>query len=82
MTNDAIKAAVLRAIARVAPEVDLTTLDPGVNLRDQLDLDSVDFMNVVVAIHADLGIDVPEADYPKLTSLDACVAYLAAHGAG
>jgi len=82
MTNDAIKAAVLRAIARVAPEVDLTTLDPGVNLRDQLDLDSVDFMNVVVAIHADLGIDVPEADYPKLTSLDACVAYLAGHGAG
>lgn len=79
MTNDAIKDVVLRALKRVAPEADLAALNPTADLRDQLDLDSVDFMNVVVAIHADLGIDIPEADYPKLASLNACVAYLAAH---
>ena len=81
MTNEALKGVVLRAIARVAPEADLNKLDPRADLRDQLDLDSVDFMNVIVAIHAELGVDVPEADYPKMASLDACVAYLATHGA-
>jgi acyl carrier protein len=54
------------------------TLDPTANLRDTLDLDSVDFMNFVVGLHAALGVDVPEADYGQLASLDACVAYLAA----
>ena len=48
------------------------------NLRDTLDLDSVDFLNFVVGLHAALGVDIPEADYDKLASLDACVAYLAA----
>ncbi|HVN83808.1 MAG TPA: acyl carrier protein [Candidatus Binatia bacterium] len=81
MTNEAIKDVVFRALKRVAPEADLTTLNPAADLRDQLDLDSVDFMNVIVAIHAELGIDIPEADYRKLASLEACVAYLAAHGA-
>ena len=82
MTNDAIRAEVLRALSSVAPEADLTTLNPRANLRDELDLDSVDFMNFVVAIHTVLKIDIPEADYSKLASVDACVAYLAAHGAG
>jgi acyl carrier protein len=82
MTNEAVTGVVLRALARVAPEADLSSLSPRANLRDQLDLDSVDFMNFVTAIHAEVGFDIPEADYPKLTSLDACVAYLVAHGRG
>ena len=45
-------------------------------LRDQVELDSFDFLNVMVTIHEELGVDVPEADYAKLTTLDAAVTYL------
>lgn len=78
MTRDEIRTAVLRALTSVAPEADLSTLAADVNLRDQLDIDSVDFLNVLVAIHDALGVDIPEVDYPKLSTLDACVDYLAA----
>jgi acyl carrier protein len=48
-----------------------------VNLRDQLDLDSMDVLNLVVALHGTLGVEIPEADYPRLATLDDCVEYLA-----
>lgn len=47
-------------------------------LREQLDLDSMDALNFVVALHGALGVEIPETDYPKLVTLDACVEYLAA----
>lgn len=78
MTKDQIRQEVVRVLRDVAPETQPDGLDPAANLRDTLDLDSVDFMNFVVGLHAALGVDVPEADYDQLTSLDACVAYLAA----
>ena len=78
MTKDEIRLVVVRVLRDVAPEIRPDSLDPRANLRDTLDLDSVDFMNFVVGLHAALGVDVPEADYAKLASLDDCVAYLAA----
>jgi acyl carrier protein len=78
VTRQEIRQRVVEVLCDVAPDVRPETLDPGANLRDTLDLDSVDFMNFVVGLHAALGVDVPEADYAQLASLDACVAYLAA----
>jgi acyl carrier protein len=52
-----------------------------VALQDQVDIDSVDFMNLMVGIEQGLGIDVPECDHPKVSNLDGCVAYLGAHAA-
>jgi acyl carrier protein len=78
MTKDDIRQVVVRVLRDIAPEIRPERLDPSANLRDALDLDSVDFMNFVVGLHAALGVDVPESDYDKLASLDACVAYLAA----
>jgi acyl carrier protein len=78
MSREEIRQAVLRVLCDVAPEVQPAALDPRADLRDTLDLDSVDFMNFVVGLHAALGVDVPESDYAQLASLDACVAYLAA----
>jgi len=69
---------VIEALARVAPELDTSSLDGRALLRDQVDLDSMDFFNFVVALHDRLGIDIPEVDYAKLSSVDAIVAYLAA----
>lgn len=57
-------------------EADLSTIDPGASLRDQLDIDSVDFLNFVIAIHSELGVEIPEADLPKLSTVNGCVAYL------
>ena len=78
MTRDAIRAAVLRALGNVAPEADLAHLDPRAAFRDQLDLDSMDVLNFVTALHETLGVDVPESDYSKLATLDDAVDYLAA----
>lgn len=73
-----IRASVLAALSSVAPEADASQLHPGEPLRDQLDLDSMDFLNFAVALHAGLGVDVPERDYPKIATLDGCVDYVSA----
>ena len=76
MTRDELRATVIRVLGEIAPEADLTALHPDVGIRDQLDLDSMDALNFVVGLHAALGVEIPEADYPKLRTLDACVDYL------
>ena len=78
MTRDEIRAAVLETLAEIAPEVDPAAVLPDVDLRDQLDIDSMDFLNFVIALHERLGVDIPERDYPKLGTLDAIVDYVAA----
>jgi acyl carrier protein len=76
--QQAIRETVLRVLRTIAPEVDPASIDPNVDWRDQLDLDSVDLLNFLVRVHEALGVDIPEEDYPKLSSLERCVAYLAA----
>jgi acyl carrier protein len=77
VTEAEIRAVVLRALGEIAPEADLTSLDPDASLRDQLDLDSMDVLNVMIALHEALHVDIPETDYPKLATLNGAVAYLA-----
>ena len=69
---------VIGALTRVAPDIDPTQIDPDVELAEQLDIDSMDFLGVIVAINELTGIEIPERDYPKLSTLDAAAAYLAA----
>lgn len=76
MTKDQIKAVVLRTLGSIAPEADSSQIKPGVALRDQLDIDSMDFLNFVIALHKELNVEIPEADYPELATLDGCVEYL------
>lgn len=78
MTNDEVRAAVLASLRRIAPEADPKTLRGDVALRDQVDLDSMDFLNFLLEIHAALGVDVPETAYAEVATLDGCVAYVAA----
>ena len=78
MTGDEVRATVLRVLGEIAPEADLAALHADVGFRDQLDLDSMDLLNFVVGLHTALGVEIPEADYPKLSTLEACVDYLAA----
>ena len=81
MTRDELRATVLRTLAEIAPEADLATLKPDVSFRDQLDVDSMDLLNFVIALHVALHVDIPEVDYPQLATLDGCLDYLAAAGA-
>ena len=79
MSDDEIKALYLRELHKIAPEVDLNEIDPAIDLREQIDLDSMDILNLAVAIHEATGIDIPEADYPQMTTLSGCIAYLGSH---
>ncbi|MBA5871328.1 MAG: acyl carrier protein [Nitrospira sp. CR2.1] len=72
------RAKILRLLGEIAPEADLSKLDPEVGFRDQLDLDSMDFLNFVVSLHTTFHIEIPESDYPKYTTLNGCVAQVAA----
>ena len=73
---DEIRQTVLRLLGEIAPETDLTALKPGVSFRDQLDIDSMDFLNFVIMIHKTFGLEIPEADYPKYGTLNGCVEQL------
>ena len=77
MTKEKIRESVLRALGQIAPEADLARIKPNLRIRDQLDIDSMDMLNFIIAIHKELKIDIPEADYPKLLTLDDCTEYLA-----
>ena len=71
-----IRAVLLEELGNIAPEIDMQTVDPGADLRDALDIDSMDFLNFVTAIHHRLGVDIPEIDYPKFLTLAGAVAYV------
>lgn len=80
--RDEIRAIVVRVLGEIAPEVDLGRIKPDVSFRDQLDLDSMDLLNFVIGLAEALHVDIPEADYPKLATLDGCVEHLASLRAG
>jgi len=78
MNRQELHDVLIAALTAVAPDVDPTAVDPGEDLADQLDIDSMDFLNIIVAVHEQTGIEIPERDYPKLSTLDGAVDYLAA----
>jgi acyl carrier protein len=78
MTDEEIRVRVIKTLSGIVPELDPATLKPAASLRDQIDIDSMDFLNFLIALHQEFGVDVPESDAGKLGSIDACVGYLAA----
>jgi acyl carrier protein len=82
VTREQIRAAVLDALASVAPETDAGEVDPAASLREQLELDSMDHLNFMIALDEALGVEIPEADYPRLQTLDQVVMYLERRLAG
>ena len=75
MTREELLAAILDALTGIAPEIDAAALAPAKPLRDQVDLDSADWLNFLVALHGKLGIDIPDADAARLTTLEKLVDY-------
>jgi acyl carrier protein len=75
MNETEMRALVAQALENIAPEVDLAERGAEDDLRECLDLDSMDFLNLVIALSAATGRDIPEADYPRLRTLAGMVAY-------
>ncbi len=76
MTDEEINRAVLEALAKAVPGEELGNLDPQQSFRDQLDIDSIDFLNFITALHGRLGVDIPDVDATRLSSLQGCLDYL------
>jgi len=74
-TNDP-RELLIDVLSGIAPESDPATVDPTEDLRDELDLDSMDELNMITRVSARLGIDIPEKDYPLMRTLDGAVDYL------
>jgi acyl carrier protein len=77
MTEQQAKDIVLKIIAVVAPDADLSDIRSDVRLRDQLEMDSMDFLDIVMELRKRYKLEVPKEDYPQLATLDSCAAYLA-----
>ncbi len=82
MNRDEINNAIIEVLQQIVPEMAPATLDARVSFRDQFEIDSIDYLNVILTLEKRLGIKIPEIDYPKLSSLDGCAGYLenALHG--
>jgi acyl carrier protein len=76
MTAANVRQIVLDIISDIAPDEDVTVIDDNKSLREQLDLDSMDFLDIVMELRKRHKVEVPQEDYPKLATLDSCVAYL------
>ena len=77
MNREDLAKRILDLLTEIAPDVDASSVIPGIDFRDQFDFDSMDTLNFAIALHRELGVEVPETDYSQLASLDKCVAYLA-----
>ena len=76
MTKEEIGQAIIDIITDIVPDEDCSNLEPEVALRDQLELDSMDFLDIVMELRKLYKVEVPEADYGELATLNSCIAYL------
>ncbi len=77
MNRDDIKTQLLAALGEIAPETDLPSIDPARPLRQQIDLDSADWLNFLVAVHEKIGVDIADAQAARLRTLEQLIAYCA-----
>jgi acyl carrier protein len=76
VTGQDLRDLVLDTLRGIAPEIDPAGIDPSVDLREQIDLDSMDFLNFVTGLRDATGVDIPERDYAHVATIDGCAAYL------
>lgn len=82
MTDQELHAVVLGVLGEVAPDADLASLAPDDDLRERLDIDSMDHLNFVIGLHQATGVEIPERDYARLVTLRDTIAYLSSRVSG
>lgn len=80
MTSEEIRTSIFQTLKAIAPELEEGEIQPDLLLREQVDLDSMDWLNFLVGLNQRLKVEIPEADYRKLTTVNTLVAYLAGKG--
>ena len=76
MTRDEIRDTIVSCLCEVAPEIDPATVKDDVSFRDQFDVDSMDLLNFIIAMHEQLHVDIPESEYGRLGTVDLLVEYI------
>jgi len=76
MTREEVRQAVVDILEDIAPDEDVSSIKDDVTLREQMDLDSMDFLDIVMELRKRFNIEVPESDYPELVSMASCIQYL------
>ena len=76
MTDDPIRDLLMKHLGRIAPDISFDDVDPGADLREEYDIDSMDFMTLITALGKELSLPMPEADYDQMRSFDDLLAYL------
>jgi acyl carrier protein len=79
MKDETAQQVVRDVLAEIAPEADLHTIDETAQLQEELDLDSINFLDLMAGIHERTGVDIPERDYPLVATFNGCVEYLCSH---
>jgi len=82
MSEEELRDLLMDVLMEIAPDIDATELETGEDLREQTEIDSMDFLNFAIAVYERTGVEIAESDYPKLVSIDALVAYVGARLAG
>lgn len=77
VSNEQIRNTIVRLLGQIAPEADYDDLDPDANLQETLDIDSFDYLNMLIGVNEELDVEIPESDYGELKSLNDLVAYVA-----
>ena len=76
MTRDEVRQVIISILKDIAPDEDVNSIEDDVVLREQIDLDSMDFLDIVMELRKRFNIEVPESDYQELASMDSCIQYL------
>ena len=76
MTREEVRQAVVDILEDIAPDEDVSSIKDEVTLREQMDLDSMDFLDIVMELRKRFNIEVPESDYQELISMASCIQYL------
>jgi acyl carrier protein len=76
MSEPEIRLAVMKALRKTAPEANLDQVDLQENLREALDIDSFDFLNLMIGLHEELKVEIPESDYRQVSTLGELINYL------
>ncbi|HEY5385619.1 MAG TPA: phosphopantetheine-binding protein [Acidimicrobiales bacterium] len=76
MTSEEARQLIRSVLHQVAPEADMDDVGEGETLQEALDLDSIDFLNFVIGLNEETGLEIPERDYPQLSTVGGCVTYL------
>ncbi|MDJ0857759.1 MAG: phosphopantetheine-binding protein [Dinoroseobacter sp.] len=81
MTETDFRAGYVQELTRIAPDIEAEDIEDTDHIQDDLELDSMDILNLVTALHARFGVDIPEADYPQIATVELAVAYLSKRAA-